>query len=320
MFIIVGLLVYALLLGGPVARLLARARWASRFPQTALRCWQACAVSLFAAVASLLLLLGHDAWEHSVAWLFDADMWKVHAAYGGHWLVEGINQTAPWVLSLGVFALVVPTLWHLVRLRRERRRHRLTADAVSAPGRIGDGDVRVLPHSAPAVFCVPGGRNGSRIVVTTAAVEMLSERELAAALEHERAHLKYRHHRAFLTADVLLWAFRWSRFARMYARQVRRLAEMAADDEAARKYGRRHVASALLEMCQVGPTVLTPGLPALTGTDPAERVRRLIKAAPSRAKAWGFALGVAVSAVVPVLPLLLALTPAFLLAGTAHGC
>ncbi|MBZ4018784.1 M56 family metallopeptidase [Streptomyces purpurogeneiscleroticus] len=321
MLFIAALFAYAVFLGGPVARLLTRARWVTRFPQAALRSWHACALSLLASLVGFLLLVAHDLWEHAMVWLFRADEPLVHDAYGGSWLVADIPRAALAVLFLGAMTLLGLTVRSLLRLRRERNRHLLTADALGEHARIHDPDVRVLKHREPAVFCIPGTRNGSRIVVTTAALDMLSDTELAAALEHERAHLKYRHHRAFLAADVLTSAFGWSGLSRGYAQQVRRLAEMAADDQAAQKHGRRAVASALLEMCAVGPTATVSGLPAMTGTDPAERIRRLIRATPSQAKALAPALSLAVTAVVLALPVALALTPAALLAGTAHsGC
>ncbi|WP_157848940.1 hypothetical protein [Streptomyces ochraceiscleroticus] len=58
----------------------------------------------------------------------------------------------------------------------------------------------------------------------------------------------------------------------------------------------------------------------MTGTDPAERIRRLIRATPPQ-EALAPALSLAVAAVVLALPVALALAPAALLAGTAHsGC
>lgn len=321
MIVIAALFVYAIVLGGPVARLLARARWVTRFPQVALRSWHACALGLLASLVAFLLVVAHDLWEHGMVWLFDADEPLVHDAYGGSWLVADIPSAAMLVLYLGAVTLVGLTARGLWKLHRERDRHRLTADTLGAHDRIQDLDVRVLTHQAPAVFCIPGTRAGSRIVVTSAALEMLSETELAAALEHERAHLKFHHHRAFLAADVLTSALGWSGLSRRYAQQVRRLAEMAADDQAARKHGRRAVASALLEMCTAGPVATVSGLPAMTGTDPAERIRRLIKAAPTRAKAMVPALSLTVAVVVLALPVALALAPGALLAGTAHsGC
>ncbi|WP_030611338.1 M56 family metallopeptidase [Streptomyces sclerotialus] len=321
MLVIAALFAYAVLLGGPVARLLTHARWVTRFPQAALRSWHACALSLLASVVGFLLLVAHDLWEHAMVWLFRADEPLIHDAYGGSWLVADIPRAALVVLFLGSVTLIGLTLRSLLRLRRERNRYRLTADALGEHVRIHDPDVRVLKHTDPAVFCIPGARDASRIVVTTAAMNMLSDPELAAALEHERAHLKYRHHRAFLVADVLTSAFGWSGLSRGYAQQVRRLAEMAADDQAAQRHGRRAVASALLEMCAVGPTATVSGLPAMTGTDPAERIRRLVKATPTHAKALAPALSSAVTAVVLALPVALALAPAALLAGTGHsGC
>ncbi|WP_052869435.1 M56 family metallopeptidase [Streptomyces niger] len=319
MFVIAGLFAYAVLLGGPVAWLLTRARWVTRFPQAALRSWHACALSLLASVAGALVVAAHNLWEGGLVWLFHADEPLVDRAYGAPWLVTtDIPQGASVLLFLGSVTLGALTLRCLLTHRREREYHRLTVDALGTSCSTRDPDVHVLPNASPAVFCIPGSKESARIVATTAALETLSEAELAAALEHERAHLAYRHHRAFLVADVLTAAFGWSGLTRGYAQQVRRLAEMAADDRAALKHGRRAVASALLEMCTVGTTPEASGLPSMTGPDPAERIRRLIKAAPTQVRAATPALSLAMTALMPTLPLALVLAPAALLTGTAH--
>ncbi|GAA1708049.1 M56 family metallopeptidase [Streptomyces yatensis] len=319
MIVIAALLTHATLLGGPGARLLARARWVTRFPQVTLRCWHACALGLFASLAAALVLVAHDVWEHGMVWLFHADKPLVHAAYGGAWQVAGIAEAALLALLLGAVTLSILTLRRSLRLRRERDRYRLTADTQGAYDRTGDPTVRVLRHPAPAAFCIPGPRGGDRIVVTTAAQDMLSRAELAATVEHERAHLRLRHHRAILAADILTTAIAWTGLLRGYADQVRRLAEMAADDQAARKHGRRTVASALLEMCTVtGPAADPSDLPAMTGPDPAERIRRLITTSPVPAGSLAPALTLAVATAALTLPVVLCLAPAAFLADTAH--
>nr|WP_241266460.1 M56 family metallopeptidase [Streptomyces scabichelini] len=177
-----------------------------------------------------------------------------------------------------------------------------------------------MSHAAPAAFCIPGAGSRSRIVVTTAARDLLSPDQLAATLEHERAHLRLRHHHAILAADVVTAALGWTGLLRPYADQVRRLAEMAADDRAAHKYGRRTVASALLEMCSA-PAVPPPaasGTLAMTGPDPAERIRRLISAPSGAGSPLVGALAWAATATALALPMVLALGPALLLANTAH--
>ncbi|WP_433456279.1 hypothetical protein ACQPXS_35670 [Streptomyces sp. CA-142005] len=106
---------------------------------------------------------------------------------------------------------------------------------------------------------------------------------------------------------------------RGYADQVRRLAEMAADDQAAHRHGRRAVAKALLEMSSapgVGPGA--PGLPAMTGADPAGRIRRLIGSTPRPASRSLSALMLVATLAVALLPVAVAMAPAALLADTAH--
>lgn len=94
---------------------------------------------------------------------------------------------------------------------------------------------------------------------------------------------------------------------------------MAADDQAALKHGRRTVASALLEMCSApGSTAVAPGMPAMTGRDAAERIRRLIASPPAQPDRLTRALTLTATAFVLTLPLVIAVAPAVLLANTAH--
>ncbi|MFJ4978161.1 M56 family metallopeptidase [Streptomyces coeruleorubidus] len=320
MLVITGLLAHALLIGGPVTRALAGASWVSRHPQAALRLWHSCALGLLASVSGALVLAAHDLWEHGMVWLFHADKPLIHTAYGGAWQARGITEVALLALLLGMTGLSWTAARRSLRVRRARDRHRLTADAQGSHGRGDDPAVRVLAHAAPAAFCIPGPPGRSRIVVTTAAQDLLSPEERAAILEHERAHLRLRHHRAILTADVLTAALGWMGLLRPYADQVRRLAEMAADDQAARKHGRRTVASALLEMCTAPGTAdaAPPGTVAMTGPDPAERIRRLISAPPAVPGRLSRALTGTAAAVALAVPVLVAMAPALLLANTAH--
>ncbi|GAA4306254.1 M56 family metallopeptidase [Streptomyces venetus] len=319
MLVIAGLLVYAVLIGGPLAARLARADWVSRHPQAALRLWHACALGMLTSVTGALVLAAHDLWEHGMVWLFHADKPLIHAAYGGTWQARGMADAALLVLLLGAGGLSAIAVRRFVRVSRERDRYRLTADAQGSHDRDGDPSLRVLAHSAPTVFCIPGAQGRSRIVVTTAARDLLSPAEYAATLEHERAHLRLRHHRSMLVADILTAALTWTGLLRPYADQVRRLAEMAADDQAARRHGRRTVASALLGMCEAAPSGVVGGsAAAMTGPDPAERIRRLI--APSAVSPSPLAGALVSAAAVAsfLLPAALALAPAVLLFGTAH--
>lgn len=86
---------------------------------------------------------------------------------------------------------LLPVLAHLmgafVRTAGRRRRHLASLAVVARPGA---DDTVVLDHPVAAAYCLPSGE----VVVTTGAIESLTSRELRAALAHERAHLRHRHH------------------------------------------------------------------------------------------------------------------------------
>ncbi|MGP4086085.1 M56 family metallopeptidase [Streptomyces sp. KR55] len=259
-----------------------RASWTARHPRAALRAWHACAFTLLATVAATLVLTAHDLWEHAVVWLFHAGKPQVHAAYAGSWHIEGAADAAVLLLLLAATAVTALAAHRFFTVRRERDRARLITDALGSLGAGGLADVHILEDAAPTAFCVPGSRGRDRIVVSRGTVDLLTEEQLAAAVAHERGHLRLAHHRMILAAEVVTAAVGWSGALRGYAHQVRRLAEMAADDHAAAVHGPRTVASVLLEMCTVAPPAEGSEALALSGPDPAERIRRLLAARPEQ--------------------------------------
>ena len=175
-----------------------------------------------------------------------------------------------------------------------RRRHRLRLSLVGRPDRqLG---AVIVGHDQPAAYCLP--RHGSRIVLTTAAIDALDDGQLRAVLAHERAHLRGRHHLLVTLAGALHAAFPRVPAFRTAAGQVARLAELSADDAASGASHRLAVAGALLG--------LGDGVPAAAlgaGTADAARVRRLIDgpAVISRTRVASVAAAVGAAAVVPLL-------------------
>lgn len=318
MIVISALLAEVLLLGGPFAWWLARSAWAGRHPQTAIRVWHAAAAGVLASLATVLILVAHDVWEHTMVWLFHADKPLIHAAYGGAWMARGIGEAALLLLLGGASAMAVVAMRRSFAQRRARDRFRLAVDTGGSATE--DPSVRVMDHDNPAAFCIPGGRGEDRIVITTAARALLSADQMAATLEHERAHLRLRHHRTILAAEVITTGFGPFGLLRRYAGQVRRLAELAADDQASHAHGRLTVAAALLEMSSARPAGRNlDGMPALTGPDVGGRIRRLIAAPTRRPSAPVGLLAPAALLVALVAPPALALAPAALLMDSAHG-
>jgi Zn-dependent protease with chaperone function len=227
-----------------------------------------------------------------------------------------------------------------VSTREHAEAARIVGHRVSGPGvdrlqidghRFGGGDAAfVLDATRPAVYCVPG--RPPTIVVTTGALAVLEPGQLTAVLAHERAHLAERHH-LLLAATRSLAAV--APFVPVFARgavEVARLAEMRADDAAARgggAQGRRTLLTALLAMgagatgapVPASPVPASPvpawpvpasWLPA-TGGVVATRVRRLAEPpAPARLACYGLAL----AALTLAIAVAAVLVPAFAAAGT----
>ena len=162
------------------------------------------------------------------------------------------------------------------------RRHQMLLAATGQLGRT----VAVVPDARPAAWSLATG--GGSIVVTRAAVEVLSGGELAAVLAHERAHVAGRHHLLLLVLRSAARALPCP-LTRAAVPAVAELLEMRADDVAATAADRVTVAEALLRLSGAPP----PGALAAGGTDTARRVARLL--APPSTPRWPGA-GVAVAA------------------------
>ena len=202
-----------------------------------------------------------------------------------------------------VFRVVWCLAGELARSRRDRRDH---ATLVAAAGRPCPelGVVVLHDHDAPAAYCVPGGRY--QVVVSAAALAALGTEELQAVLAHERAHLRCRHHLILVVAAALARAFPRVPLFAQAAPKLGVLAEMAADDAAARCHGRDHLAKALVILARTGtrPAALAAGGPAAIA-----RIQRLL-APPQQRQARRARLVASAGLLLPVaiacLPLIMA--------------
>jgi Zn-dependent protease with chaperone function len=221
------------------------------------------------------------------------------------------------VAFLGGITLIVLGCRYGRSLRRASLSTREHAETARIVGRraAGPDAAFVLDAAPPAVYCVPG--RPPTIVLTTGALAVLDAEQLAAVLAHERAHLAGRHHLLLaVTRSLAAVAPAIPLFTRGTA-EVARLAEMRADDAAARRAGRgpghererRTLLTALLAMGAGGAAAPVPAswLPA-TGGVVAARVRRLAEPpAPARLAAYGLTLAagtLAIAAVAVLVPVL----------------
>jgi Zn-dependent protease with chaperone function len=278
-------------------------RWSRRSPRVAMCLWLALAVSWVAAVALAGLVLATPAWSASLG-----------RPGIGHGPLPGGTMAAGAGLLLAVVVIAWAS-WHVARgLGRLRREHRQHAAFLLAAGRPDHAlGAVIVDDDIPAAYCLPYGR--PCVVVSSAAVAVLRSSQLQAVLAHERAHLRGRHHLAVAVAAGLARAFPAVPLLRRAGAEVAVLAEMAADDAAARRHDRGDLAAALvvLATASVRAAALTAGGPAAVA-----RVRRLLAPvrAPRRAARIG---GLAASSAALAAAAVIACLPVLVIACDAAG-
>ena len=172
-----------------------------------------------------------------------------------------IYRSALYELGLGIAAIIVMLttivlIWRYGRrIQQAQRQTRAHAEAARITGRsltpdssemvVSSGMV-VLEAPQLAAYCVPG--RPSTIVVTSGALSVLEPAQLIAVLAHERAHLAGRHHMLVALTRGLAAIFPAVPLFTRGQSEIARLAEMRADDAAARRAGRRPLIEALLAM------------------------------------------------------------------------
>ena len=282
-----------------VAPPMLRGPWAARSPRLAISLWLALPVSWVAAV--LLAILAATA-PFTLTWAGSprAD---------GRLLLAG--QAVPGGQAIAVAGLVLAAAVVLRaagcvtrELHRGRRARREHAAMVAANGRPGhESGVAIFDHDAPAVYCMPRGRY--RIVISSGAFAALTPEQLHAVLAHERAHLRFRHHLVLALATALARAFPRVPLLTQAQSQLAVLAEMAADDTAARRHRPEDLAAALVVLANAGAR---PATLAASGPEAIARLQRILA---TQQPGKGVARLAAVAGLIPAaaiacLPLILA--------------
>ena len=259
----------------PLSRLTAR----GISPRLGLAAWLTAMASALASAAAALEFLVRAA----------ADGWSrlaevVCRSVAGHACAQTVYTGAVFELVLAAITVVaalsaVVLAWRYGRgVQRAQQRARAHAEAARITGRRlpGGGSAVVLDAARPAAYCVPG--RPAAIVLTSGALAVLDPRQLTAVLAHERAHLAGRHHLLIVLTRGLAAAFPGVPLFTRGPAEVARLAEMCADDTAARLSSRPTLVTALLAM-GTGAAVPAAALAAATCAVTA-RVQRLLEPAP----------------------------------------
>jgi hypothetical protein len=255
---------------------LMRARWPVHSPSVAILCWQSLGLAVGLSVIGVPLSLGLAPYDMSTGE-------ALRALVAGR-LADGLtaSHVAAIAIAAGVAAVLLgSTAAGLRAALRARRRHRdlltlVARDDPAAPGAL------VLDHPGAAAYCVPGLR--PRVVVSAGALRLLDREQIAAVLDHERAHARERHDLVLLPFSALTRAFPGDRWLRKVHESVALLIEMRADDRA-RQRNQEALAAAL---ARFGTHAIPAGALGAADRDLAARVRRLrepIRPTPARAAA-----------------------------------
>jgi hypothetical protein len=267
--IVAGLIASGLVLGCAAGAILDRARWRFAHPGTAITCWVGVLAGTFVAVTGMIAVAllwppapGHDLLE----WL--------HRCLPGH---RHSGAEAATIVSVVLVAACcsrlvrgVPRVW---RARARRRRHREMLRII-AYEHDGHPDVLLLDHPVPLAYCLPSRRRP--IIVSSGAQERLDKPQLEAVLAHERTHLRRRHHLVLVLLDLAYALLPWPPTLRRARVSLPLLLEMAADDAAARQWGRGALAEALRVLAPPGPAGMLGTLSA-TGSDGRHLALRLAR-------------------------------------------
>ena len=299
------LLGYAVAVAWWAPALLARLTAGGVSARLGLAAWLTAMASVLAAAAVALQFLARsavDGWDRLAQVVCRSVSGQACTATG--------YQGAALEFALAVIAIVAgltaaALAWRYGRsVQRAQRLTRAHADVARITGRRLPGDDRavVLDAAQPVAYCLPG--RPATIVVSSGALTLLDERQLGAVLAHERAHLAGRHHLVIALTRGLAAALPAVPLFARGAGHVARLAEMCADDAAARRSGRGALLSALLAMA-TGAAVPAHALGASACAVTARLHRLVDYPGPARRARYGLTLA-AVTILLALVPVLLA--------------
>ncbi|MFB7496921.1 M56 family metallopeptidase [Streptomyces sp. NPDC056161] len=289
----------------PAPRALTRAAWPEREPVVGLWAWQ-CLVATVLLSCLAGLTLGAAAVFHTVRdHVFAPAPPSVTAAYD-------LSATPVWAGALTVL-LACGAAWTTAMLARELVEARRSRDQTRAHLRerapdlpaglpTARGPMLVLEDEYPDAWWMPG--HPPQLVVTTGALQRLTDHQLDAVLTHERGHARAHHDWLLHLSTALATGFPRVPLFAHFCDQTHRLVELAADDTASRRCGHLTTALALIELNQHRGVLTCASSRRLLG----ERVDRLLEP-PPRLLRRHRALTTTVAALVPLLPLLITFAP-----------
>ncbi len=307
LFLLIAVALTAAVLG---PRVLLRAGWPEREPVVALWVWQCLVGAVLLSCLAGLVLGAAAVFETVRIHVFAPAPPAVTDAYD---LAAAPPGTAALTLLLAFGAAWTGAMLarELVEARRREklRRAHLRDRVPELPAGLADGpaDARepllVLEDEYPDAWLMPGA--APRLVVTTGALRRLDEKQVDAVLAHELGHARARHDWLLHLSAALATGFPRVPLFAHFADQTHRLVELAADDTASRRCGHLTAALALIELNRHRGVLSCAGTRRLLG----DRVDRLLAPPPRLDRARRAATTTA-AALIPLVPLIIAFSPA----------
>ena len=265
-------------------------------PTIVLTGWLLTCVGLVASALATISLLALPADKHHSSGIF--------RLAGGCWTAISSGSAPRWrevlgALSvLGAIAILVRLAWAVNgRIRRGRAQAPHVAQLRLLAGGAGPEEPLWVQDDRPLAMSI-GGRPGL-IVMSNGLRDRLPPAALAAALEHERAHLRGRHHTLIAVADVLATGLPLCPLLRAAPNAIKDLVELAADAQAARRCGPDAVHEALSRLTGQAAPALGLGM---AGRLTQARLARLATAKPAGRRALRLMGCVAISVGALMLP------------------
>ena len=170
------------------------------------------------------------------------------------------HQVPPLVGAAALVALAIIG-WRVGCVLRARRHAIRSVDA--------DARIAVVAHASPIAHAVPN--KAGCVVVSTGLLSVLTPAERRAVFAHERAHLRFGHHRHVLLAELCVAILPP---LRAIADQLRHATERAADEAAAAHVNDRRIVARAIGTAALGSPV--QGVPGLGGGSVPRRVEALL--------------------------------------------
>ena len=265
-------------------------------PTVLLTGWLLLSVGLVTSTVATVTLLALPSDEHPASGIF--------ALAGGCWTALSSGSVPRWqevlaASSVAGGACILLRLGSAVVTRR--RRQRAQAPHLQQLRLLAAGSPRSEPlwvdDDRPLALSI-SGRPGV-IVLSDGLRRSLPPDAVTAALEHERAHLRGRHHAFVAVAEVVASALPFCPLLRAAPSAIKDLVELAADAEAARRCGPAAVREAL---CRLTGHPLPLGGLAMAGRLTQVRLHRLAADEVGRGLAIRLTSGAVVAAGALMLP------------------